>query len=208
MLATFFLPWLDSYSIFFTSTRASLQITLGICSTMWSAVTIPTCKEGTGSRESDLFLKICNYYAAAPANEIASQLGNLTEGMIRKTASSSLKLRAKAAEARSLVNFAVQLCYEAFPPEAATGQEAGMKQAVLRLQRCYACLHDDRYDQNRLLAACSQLCSLVRFCKTRRPICSTSSLNIMVQRRFASKRASPASPGLTGMKTWMATWQV
>ena len=100
-VSNIFLPWLDSYSIFFaTSTRASLQITLGICSTMWSAVTIPTCKEGTGSRDSDLFLKICNYYAAAPANEIASQLGNLTEGMIRKTASSSLRLRANAAEAR------------------------------------------------------------------------------------------------------------
>ena len=80
--------------------------------------------------------------------------------MIRKTPSSSPKLRAKAAEARSLVNFAVQLCQEAFPPEAATSQEACVKQAALRLQRCYACLQDDSYDQDRILAACSQFCSL------------------------------------------------
>ena len=118
-----------------------------------------------GSRQQrirDLFLKIRNYYAAAPANEIASQLGNLTEGMIRKSPSSSPKLRAKAAEARSLVNFAAQLCHEAFPPETATGQEACMRQAALRLQRCYACLQDDRYDQDQLLDACSQFCSLVK----------------------------------------------
>ena len=107
-------------------------------------------------------MKIRSYYAAAPANEIASQLGNLTEGMIRKSASSSPKLRAKAAEARSLVNFAVQLCHESFPPETATVQEATMKQAALRLQRCYACLQDERYDKDRLLAARSQFCSLVK----------------------------------------------
>ena len=89
-----------------------------------------------GSRQQrtrDMFLKIGNYYAAAPANEIASQLGKLTEGMIRKTPSSSPKLRAKAAEARSLVNFAVQLCHEAFPLETAASQEACVKQAALRV---------------------------------------------------------------------------
>ena len=113
-------------------------------------------------RIRDFFVKIRSNNAAAPANEIASQLGNLAEGMIRKSASSSPKLRAKAAEARSFVNFAVQLCHESFPPETATGQEASMKQAALRLQRCYACLQDDRYDKNRLLAACSQFYSLVK----------------------------------------------
>ena len=35
-----------------------------------------------------------------------------------------------------------------------------MKQSALRLQRCYACLQDDSYDQDRILAACSQFCSL------------------------------------------------
>ena len=62
-------------------------------------------------RLQQLFLEMRTYYAAAQCND---RLATLTEGMLRKSATSPPKLKAKGAECRNLVAFAVQIAGKYF----------------------------------------------------------------------------------------------
>ncbi|CAE7276805.1 unnamed protein product [Symbiodinium sp. CCMP2456] len=110
----------------------------------------------------ELYKKLRQYYSSDGNMSTDSRLNTLTETMIRKTSTSSPKLRAKAAEARALVPFVLQLCQEAFPPNACTEKEACIREAAVRLQDCYAMLQNDRYNQEALVASCTQFCLLVK----------------------------------------------
>ncbi|CAE7785682.1 unnamed protein product [Symbiodinium sp. KB8] len=113
-------------------------------------------------RIKELYKKLQQYYSSDGHMSTDSRLSTLTETMIRKTSTSSPKLRCKAAEARALVPFVLQLCQEAFPPNACTEKEACIREAAVRLQACYAMLQNDRYNQEALVASCTQFCLLVK----------------------------------------------
>ena len=106
-------------------------------------------------RVSSLFLKIQDYYRA---NKVDNKLNNLTELMIRKSASASPKLRASASEARALVGFAVQEARASLDPEDPI-QEAAI-QAAVRLAACYQQLSRDSFSQQQLEEDSTAFCLL------------------------------------------------
>ena len=94
-----------------------------------------------------LFKKIQEYYKA---EGIESKLPTLTLLMIRKKATQSPKLRAKAAEARGLILFAHKVC-ETYMEDSCV-LEHGIKMAATELWRCYGCLSKDTFQQAKLQA--------------------------------------------------------
>jgi hypothetical protein len=96
-----------------------------------------------------LFHKIQKYYAD---EGVADRLNDLTWTMIQKKASSSPKLRAKAAEARRLVPFARQEAVRCF--SGGTEEELAALNAAIHFERCYDCLHN--YDSQTLQSESKQ----------------------------------------------------
>ena len=94
-----------------------------------------------------LFTKIQQYYKA---EKIESKLPTLTLLMIRKKASQSPKLRAKAAEARGLILFAHKVC-ETYLEDSSVF-EHGIKMAARELWTCYCCLSKDTFQEAKLKA--------------------------------------------------------
>ena len=107
----------------------------------------------TAKRVSSLFIKMQDYYKQ---EQVQDQLKNLTESMLRKKASSSPKLRAKAAETRGLIKFAAQQATLTFHGNDPVEQAA--KYAAIHLENCYKCLASSAFDhetlQNESLAFC------------------------------------------------------
>lgn len=106
-------------------------------------------------RISALFLKMKEYYANRKCED---RLDNLTETMLRKKPTSSPKLRAKAAEARALVDFAAEQAASTL--DATCVVQATAIQAALELQACYKCLSREHYEPKALETHCIRFCSL------------------------------------------------
>ena len=117
---------------------------------------LPT-QDGTNvtQRVACLFLKIHEYYVA---NHIDNRLGNLTEFMLRKNASSSPKLRASASEARALINFAKQEAMASLDGENTLHRTA--QQASTHLATCYSMLSHDAFDAVLLEQEATKFCLL------------------------------------------------
>ena len=92
-------------------------------------------------RVRNLFVRMQAYYKEG---QPSSRLQNLTLLMIRKSTSSSPKLRAKAAEARSLVSFARAIAEELLGD---TQLEKTIKQAARLLEVCYQNLRYYEHDE-------------------------------------------------------------
>ena len=107
------------------------------------------------ARVRSLYRRIRSFYERADSE---SRLDDLTFLMIRKSAASPPKLRAKAGEARALVPFAVELA-DAFLDDN-NPLELSAKQAAKHLKACYDCLHGDRYDSQVMAAHSRKFCSL------------------------------------------------
>ena len=105
-------------------------------------------------RLRSLFLKIQQYYKE---EGVQDRLDSLTETMLRKKPASSPKLRAKAAEARALVNFAVKLSASV---DDSNPVMATARQAACELQACYQCLSKDNYSSQALMRHSILFCSL------------------------------------------------
>jgi hypothetical protein len=132
---------------------------LGVCcdflgNLFWMLLPFQT-GSNVNQRVSSLFMKMRDYYKAEC---VETRLDNLTELMLRKKQSSSPKLRAKAAEARGLVNFAVQEALASLDPSNVVHQTA--QQAALHLQACYNCLSPERFDGEALQRESIQFCTL------------------------------------------------
>ena len=103
----------------------------------------PVYIEGSTQEQKvrNLFVTMQAYYKEG---QPSSRLQNLTLLMIRKSTSSSPKLRAKAAEARSLVSFARAIAEELLGD---TQLEKTIKQAARLLEVCYQNLRYYQHDE-------------------------------------------------------------
>jgi len=102
-------------------------------------------------RVKSLFHRIQSYYKT---EGVESKLPTLTVLMIRKKASSSPKLRAKAAEARGLVTIAKQICDDFLAEDNAL--EYTIKMAATELWQCYSFLSKNLWNQSPVNAAAWQ----------------------------------------------------
>lgn len=107
------------------------------------------------ARCTKLFLDISKYYKD---NLNDSRLPTLTPLMLQKKAGSPPKLRAKAAEARGLVGFAVQICIAKLDP--ANVLENTIKETAVRLHNAYQCLSADHWDESTFHANINQFALL------------------------------------------------
>lgn len=87
------------------------------------------------ARCQQLYLRMVAWYKA---NKTDSRLDNLTVSMLKKEASRSPKLRAKAAEARALVPFAHETALELLSADHPL--ESTAIQCITHLAQCYRCL--------------------------------------------------------------------
>ena len=87
------------------------------------------------SQVAALFLKIKDFYAR---NGTQDKIGNLTEKMIRNSATQSPKLKTRAAETRALVPWACEICEDLLDP--ADNFEAGIRFVMRYLLESYKCL--------------------------------------------------------------------
>jgi hypothetical protein len=106
-------------------------------------------------RVSQLFLKIQKYYKD---EHIQDKLDNLTELMIRKKASSSPKLRSKAAEARYLIKFAYLEATATLSDNDPMQQAA--KQCAYHLHTCYENLSKSKFNADALKRESIRFCLL------------------------------------------------
>ena len=93
-------------------------------------------------REIDAFYK---------ANSVEDRMPCLKPSMLKKTAGSPPKLRAKAAEARSLVPFVVLACEKYLDP--ADQVELTITQAAMQLNTAYSCLSPSLWNPDHFEAA-------------------------------------------------------
>ena len=108
-------------------------------------------------RVRSLFLKIQYSYKS---QDVQNRLDNLTELMIRKKAPQSPKLRASAAEARSLVKFAEQEALASL--DEGNPQNLTVRQAAVQMAACYSCLSRETYSQSKLEQHCIAFCLLYK----------------------------------------------
>ena len=80
------------------------------------------------------------------------QLNALTEGMLRKSATRPPKLKAKGAECRNLVAFAVQIAGKYFT-DASKPEDQAMISCTQHLLDCYAALKTDPYDRAKMMVS-------------------------------------------------------
>ena len=104
---------------------------------------------------SCLFLKIQEFYKRT---NCSSRLDDLKETMLRKTAASKPKLRAKAAEARFLVPFAKELANELFTGDGAFEQT--LRETAALLNSCYDMLSTSKYSSEVLASSRKRFCVL------------------------------------------------
>ena len=97
-------------------------------------------------RLKSLFHRIQSYYKT---EGVENKLPTLTVLMIRKKASSSPKLRAKAAEARGLITFAKQICDEFLADDNVL--EHTIKMAATELWQCYSFLSKNLWNHQSML---------------------------------------------------------
>lgn len=97
-------------------------------------------------RVKSLFHRIQSYYKT---EGVENKLPTLTVLMIRKKASSSPKLRAKAAEARGLITFAKQICDEFLADDNVF--EYTIKMAATELWQCYSFLSKNLWNHQSML---------------------------------------------------------
>ena len=97
-------------------------------------------------RVKSLFHRIQSYYKT---EGVENKLPTLTVLMIRKKASSSPKLRAKAAEARGLITIAKQICDEFLADDNAL--EYTIKMAATELWQCYSFLSKNLWNHQSML---------------------------------------------------------
>ena len=79
-------------------------------------------------------------------------LATLTEGMLRKSATSPPKLKAKGAECRNLVAFAVQIAGKYFT-DASKPEDQAMISCTQHLLDCYAALKTDPYYRAKMMVS-------------------------------------------------------
>ena len=103
---------------------------------------------------SSLFVAMTKYYND---NNIDSRLDNLTIHMLGKK--HKPKLRAKACEVRSLIDFAFLLAHTHLDPNDVVDQS--VQAATACLQQCYANLSHDTYNKLNLAGACKSFCILI-----------------------------------------------
>ncbi|CAE7588496.1 unnamed protein product [Symbiodinium sp. CCMP2592] len=104
-----------------------------------------------------LFDDIRQYYVT---NRCDNQLGALTPLMIRKKASKSPKLRSKAGEARSLVDWVVMACDKYLQGYGLSSEESTCRMASKHLQACYRNLSREAFDADDLAFHCKQFLHL------------------------------------------------
>jgi hypothetical protein len=103
-----------------------------------------------------LYALIVEFYKSHP--EVESRLDNLTPEMIRSKAVAP-KLRAKAAEARGLVEFAVGICKKFLDEEVPF--EQALKMAAHHMALCYSCLTEKSiFSEDLLRENCRRFCLL------------------------------------------------
>lgn len=101
---------------------------------------------GRPAQVAQLYKDICEFYKVARS---PSRLDGLTVLMLRKKASKSPKLRAKAAEARCLVPFAAQLAAQKLG-DPTDSVQVTIKSAADHLAKCYECLHQDLFEPEKM----------------------------------------------------------
>lgn len=105
-------------------------------------------------RISALFLQIRAYY---DREHVESRLDNLTLNMLGKK--TKPKLRAKAAEARALINFACELVDAQL--NSADPIEGTVQLATRHLHTCYTLLSPSNYNKEALASSCRKFCILL-----------------------------------------------
>ena len=88
---------------------------------------------------------------------VENRLDNLCPSMLQGSSTKPPKLRAKAAQARSLVPYAV---YAADSFLAGSDVEAAAKAMANQLAACYECLSPDKFDHGKLAHHCRRFCGL------------------------------------------------
>ena len=135
---------------------------LGVCqdflgNAMW-LITTKLPGENIDLRTRTLFDDIRQYYATTRAE---NQLNALTPLMIRKAASKSPKLRSKAGEARSLVDWVVAASDKYLQgPYSLSSEEHACRMASKELQACYQNLPAESFDADDLAIHCQQFLHL------------------------------------------------
>ncbi|CAE6960006.1 unnamed protein product [Symbiodinium sp. KB8] len=135
---------------------------LGVCqdylgNAMWLIATkLPG--DTMDQRTRALFDDIRQYYAAFRCE---NQLSTLTPLMLRKAASNAPKLRSKAGEARSLVDWVVAACDKYLQGSCGlSSEEYACRLASKHLQACYRNLHAESFDADDLAFHCKQFLHL------------------------------------------------
>lgn len=105
-------------------------------------------------RCSALFVELQGWYAR---NDVTSRLDNLTVSMIRQPKKPP-KLRAKAAEARALVPFALEMAETKL--SSAVPQEQAAQLCAKHLAKCYDCLSSSQHSQQVMADSCRSFCLL------------------------------------------------
>ena len=135
---------------------------LGVCqdylgNAMWLIATkLPG--DTMDQRTRALFDDIRQYYAASRCE---NQLSTLTPLMLRKAASKAPKLRSKAGEARSLVDWVVAACDKYLQGSyGLSSEEYACRLASKHLQACYRNLPAESFDADDLAFHCKQFLHL------------------------------------------------
>ena len=102
-----------------------------------------------------LFRDIQDYYRRNPVD---SRLDNLSLSMFMGGQGKAPKLKAKAAEARFLVPYALEAANRLL--DATDPVESTIRQCALHLHLCYECLSQEQYDANALKEHCRRYCLL------------------------------------------------
>ena len=136
---------------------------LGVCqdylgNAMW-LITTKLPGDNIDERIRCLFDDIRQYYASSGCE---NQLGTLTPLMVRKKASKSPKLRSKAGEARSLVDWVVAACDKFLGLYGLSSEEHTCRMASKHLQACYQNLPGESFDADDLAFHCKQFLQLCR----------------------------------------------
>ena len=131
---------------------------LGVAADFLGNLLTVVVKQQPGSNISEriksLFVKLQAWYAA---NNVTDRLQVLTEGMLRKKASYSPKLRAYAAEVRALVPFAEYISEEL---DNADIVHNTIKQAAKHLNNCYLNLSANDFSSINLKNEAIKFCNL------------------------------------------------
>lgn len=133
---------------------------LGVCADFlgnlfWMLLPLVSAGGNKAAQASALFVEMQTYYQEEC---VESRLDNLTLTMLRKTPTSSPKLRAKAAEARCLVRFARLMSHKYLSADIPV--QATARQASEHLENCYRQLSAHEFSPSVLQQECTKFCLL------------------------------------------------